>query len=91
MACTTPAPVERDPVCACSLYPYDLFSGLDELETVIRAWSAVADLTSPVIDPGPDLHSVDRENLYLLLNLLATLARWHLARHNAEISTGGKS
>ncbi len=47
-------------------------------------------LTPVVANPGPDLHLVDRDNLTALLSLLATLARWHLARHYAEKS-GGKS
>ena len=89
MPCNTPTPAERDPICACSLYPQNMMGGISELDTVIGAWAGVADLMLPV-ENGVDLHTVDREDLYSLLNLLATLARWHLARYYAEKSTGGK-
>ncbi len=85
MPCKTITPAERDPICACSVYPYHLMSGLAELSNVIDAWGAVADLTSPVVaDPEVDLHIVNRENLTALLQILATLGKWHLARYYAE-------
>lgn len=72
---------------ASTNYPRNLNDGIDEMETCLDAFGAVAQLLEPVVaGDRVDLRLVDRGKLAALLDLLTVNAQWQLRRARADVA-----